>query len=60
MDVLNPTAADFQKALNRVKATLDDFDHDNWPWRWPWIIDIISEIDSGGQNYMEKWYHFTF
>ena len=60
MDFLNPTAAGFKEAFDRTSATLNDLDHDIWPWRWPWIINIISEMDSGGQNDMEKRYYLTF
>ena len=31
-----------------------------WPWRLPRVINFISEMDSGGQSYMEKMYYFTF
>ena len=55
LDFANLTAADIIGC-----ATLNDLDHDIWPWRWPWIINIISEMDSGGQNYMEKMYYLTF
>ena len=60
MDFLNPTAAGFKEAFDRTSATLNDFDHDIWLWSWPWIINLISEMDSGGQNYMEKSYYLTF
>ena len=60
MDFQDPTAAGFKEAFDRTSATLNDPDHDIWPWRWPWIINIISEMDSGGQNYMEKRYYLTF
>ena len=56
----NPTAAGFKEAFDRTSATLNDLDHDIWPWRWPWIINIISEMDSGGQNHIEKMYYLTF
>ena len=60
MDFENPTAAGFKEAFDRTSATLNDLDHDIWPWRWPWIINIISEMDSGSQNYVEKRYYLTF
>ena len=60
MDFANPTAAGFKEAFDRTSATLYDLDHDIWHWRWPWIINIISEMDSWGQNYVEKRYYLTF
>ena len=60
MDFLNPTAAGFKEAFDRISAALNDLDHDIWPWKWPWIIIIFSEMDSVGQNYMEKRYYLTF
>ena len=60
MDFENPTACGFKEAFDRTSATVNDLDHDIWPWRWPWIINIISEMDSGGQNYVEKRYYLTF
>ena len=60
MDFSNPTAAVFKEAFDRTSATFNDFDHDIWLWTWPWIIIIISEMDSGGQNYMENRYYLTF
>ena len=39
---------------------MNDIDINIWPRRWIWIITFTSEIDFGGQNYIKKWYHFTF
>ena len=60
LDFANPTATDLRNCSNRACATLNDLDHHIWPWRWPCIINFISEMDSGGQDYMEKWYYYTF
>ena len=49
-----------RETVNMACATLNDLNHYIWHRRWPWIINFISEMDSGGQNYMGKWYYFTF
>ena len=45
-DLVNPTVADLRDVCHRAWASLHDIDHDIWPWRCPWIMSPISEIDS--------------
>ena len=59
LDFADVTAADMSGCQQGL-CNLNDLNHDIWPWKLPWIINIISEMDSGGQNYMEKRYYLTF
>ena len=46
MDWVNPTAADLRDVCHMAWVSLYDINHDIWPWKWPWIMSPISEIDS--------------
>ena len=51
-------------------SPISEIDSDNIIWAKPnnqhleflnpWIITVISEMDSESQNNMEKWYYITF
>ena len=46
-------------ALNMACAISNGLGHFIWPWRWPWIINFISEMDSGDRNHVEKLHYMT-